>query len=264
MKSYLTMFAIILVFCFAGNSFAQSEPDDQQVTESKVNDVCKDKVYVGVQIVIRNFDNPVEAEKLAAAVMNFDLLPTAPYCIRHSAGESEKRLEIEVTSKSLGTERGYDDQNTQVKRAIGQTGLDLLINSLPSKYRRQVSQGAKTFAKNYLVDPRITWEAVQVEVKSTFYSGKHIQWQGLGSRVFVLQSKSFPGQPGQDVRIIGGGSMQELQPYNGAIEVPMSFSNFNERRAKQFMKLIVTMDAMLPKNIIAGGKELLARKQQPQ
>ncbi len=255
MKSLLLSIAIIFTF------FAITSTSAQDI------DPCKDKTFIGVEIITKNYDNPIEAEKLTAAVMNHDIVkPTDPYCITHSAGKSERRLVVQITSRSLGTQRGYDDQNTQIKRAIGQTGLDLLVKSLPSKYRRHVGDLSKTFAKNYLVDPRITWEAIQVEVTTTFYSNDKILWQGLGSRVFIMQRKSFPGQPGEDVRIISGGSMQELVPYAalGAIVVPQSLSNFNDRRAKQFMKLLVTMDAMLPQNIIVGGQELLSQKQQPQ
>lgn len=229
------------------------------VNAQSLGDVCQDKQLVGVEIKPQGFRNSVEAEKLAAAVMNLDLRdPSAGYCLTAAAGRSERRLVVIARMRVLGKERSQDELKPQLIRSGIRIGVGEILRRVPSGMRSTIRQTSR----QYTQEPRITVAQVEVTTETWMYGpGGIVLWRGLASRVFNLQETRLYGYQPKKVEILSGGNTGELLPYGQAVVLPGGTNV--EYRAEQLMKLLVTMDSMQRENIIVGGQELLA-KNQPQ
>lgn len=232
-------FAIVVIMFIVANSFAQQA------------DPCADKDLVGVQIVPRGFDNRLEAENLAAAIINLDLVdPSSGYCIMAASGKSERQLVVKTLVRTIGNDRGQDTLKGQLIRGGVNLGLGQVIPRLPRSMRSTVRQ----ISKQYTREPRITYKTYQVTTETFMWSGKTLLWKGNGSRIIVVKRTYYGyGQPTKE-EIVSGGNVRELLPYAQAIALP-SADNL-EHRADQLMALLTMMDSMQKRNMIIGGSQM--------
>ena len=235
-------FAIVAIMVIVANSFAQQA------------NVCADKDLVGVEIVARGFDNRLEAENLAAAIINLDLVdPSSGYCLMAAAGKSERQLIIKTSIRRIGNDRGQDTLKGQLIRTGIRIGADQGIKYLPRVMRTEARRMARQFTR----EPRITYMTYQETTEAFMWVSKTLLWKGNGSRIFVVKRTYYGyGQPTTE-EIVSGGNVRELLPYAQAIAMP-SADNL-EHRADQLMALLTMMDSMQKRNMIIGGSQMARR-----
>ncbi len=236
-------FAFIAMMFIGANAFAQQA------------DVCEKIDFVGVEIKPTGFENRLEAENLASAIFNLDLVdPSTCYRLVASAGRSERELITKTSIRPLGSDEGQDT----IKGQLVRTGIGVVAGQVISILPGSMRSEANRYSKQYTREPRITYKTYQVTTETFMYMDKFLLWKGNGSRVIVVKHTYYgPGQPATE-EIVKGGNVRELLPYAQSISLPSADSL--EHRTRQLMSLLTMMDSLQKKNMIIGGSQLARRQ----
>lgn len=245
-KTVVFFFFIAVVF-IALTTVSVSAQEQTQV------DPCQGKRVIGVEIDANGFQNRIEAESLAAAVMGKELFdPNSRYCLQATAGNSERKMVSRTKIRIL--ERGqipdsYKNQGIRIGVGIG---VGEIMRRLPSKYRTSV----RRVSREYTREPRITLYVVQVETETAMLTADTLQWEGSGTRIFSVRSTNVGNGRPKRIEILSGGTAGELAPYLSDYQLRTL-----EMRPEQLMQLLTLYDSIRPSNILQGGG-VIARSQQ--